>query len=78
MITSAYPLVLTISSALSAILLASTANTFFAPARAANRDRIPVPQPTENAGVGKNKGRVGYRSHIIVEHSPVYILLKIE
>lgn len=35
-----------ISSALSAILLASTANTFLAPALAANRDRIPVPQPT--------------------------------
>ena len=46
MITSLYPLEIMFASALSAILLASTAKTRFAPARAASSESIPVPQPT--------------------------------
>lgn len=45
-ITSSKPFALTICSAFSAISLASTAKTRFAPARAAKSDKMLVPHPT--------------------------------
>lgn len=44
--------------AISAVLLASTANTLVAPAWAQNMDSIPVPAPTSNTVLPSNTDRL--------------------